>query len=214
MRSPDLCRADGFSTNGFAHFLTMINLTSHQAVIERLIDAADSHAEDAGDPDHAVGDLQQMLRKAFSLMMPSQRLAFIESQEACDVIETGAREEFDAADLSLAIDAIAKRQYDEVLAISGYTVVKGQDGFFWEINHHCRVPLPSWADAVDDCIRIMDEAAQSVAEDVIARVNKHQFNPTGAALSEAVADSAGILRLELNDYQHSTACSLVRAALG
>lgn len=77
------------------------DLTGAQALIalERLLQAADNHAEDAGEPDHAVGDLQDLLRAAWALMTAEQRHALVTSNAAEAVIEAGGRGEFDSAGL-------------------------------------------------------------------------------------------------------------------
>lgn len=69
------------------------------APLERLLQAADNHAEDSGEPDHAIGDLQDLLRAAWALMTLEQRRALVASDAADAVIEAGARDEFDAAEL-------------------------------------------------------------------------------------------------------------------
>lgn len=78
------------------------DLTGAQALIplERLLQAANNHAEDSGEPDHEVGDLQDLLRAAWALMTVDQRRALVTSDAAQAVIEAGAREKFDAAALA------------------------------------------------------------------------------------------------------------------
>lgn len=77
------------------------DLIGAQALIalERLLQAADNHAEDAGEPDHAVGDLQDLLRAAWALMTVEQRRALVTSDAAEALIEAGGRDEFDSAGL-------------------------------------------------------------------------------------------------------------------
>jgi hypothetical protein len=43
--------------------------------LERAIDDAADHGQ-AGDPDHEVGDLQQLARQLWALLTPAQRRAF------------------------------------------------------------------------------------------------------------------------------------------
>ncbi len=63
--------------------------------IEGLITAAERHGQDS-EPDHEVGDLQSLLRKAWDLMEPHQRTALLASSEAEEVLEHGGGEEADA----------------------------------------------------------------------------------------------------------------------
>lgn len=63
-------------------------------ILNKLFLAADQHGEDE-DPDHTVGDLQDLLRAAWSLLSPSQQAEFLCSEEVANVVLTGARNEFD-----------------------------------------------------------------------------------------------------------------------
>jgi hypothetical protein len=49
--------------------------------LEELFQAADAHGAEAGDTDHAVGDLQTILRAAWCLLTPAQRLALFAEPE-------------------------------------------------------------------------------------------------------------------------------------
>lgn len=69
-----------------------INLITHVAAvdtsgaIEHLIRAAQQHGEDS-EPDHEVGDLQDLLRSVWQLLTPGQRAAALRSQQVSDVLE-------------------------------------------------------------------------------------------------------------------------------
>jgi hypothetical protein len=54
-------------------------------LIEAYIAAAEQHGKDS-EPDHEVGDLQDMLRVAWSLMTPAQRVSFINHDTPHDII--------------------------------------------------------------------------------------------------------------------------------
>ena len=61
--------------------------------LEELFQAADAHAAEAGDLDHAVGDLQSILRAAWRVLTPAQRRALFaepELKELSDLPEYGA----------------------------------------------------------------------------------------------------------------------------
>jgi hypothetical protein len=53
---------------------------------EDLIELAKQHGEDS-EPDHEVGDLQELLRAAFSFMAADQLRAFIALPEVQDVLD-------------------------------------------------------------------------------------------------------------------------------
>lgn len=56
--------------------------------IERYITAAENHGE-FDDPDHEVGDLQELLRLAWGLMTEEQRRRFVASDETQFILELG-----------------------------------------------------------------------------------------------------------------------------
>lgn len=89
------------------------------SILEKLNAAADNHAEDTGE-DHAVGDLQDMLRAAWSVMSPVQRKLFLMSDEVANVVEAGAREEFDVAGLVAELERPLEQApgYRKVLVIA------------------------------------------------------------------------------------------------
>jgi hypothetical protein len=47
--------------------------------LEELIRLADEHGDGTGEPDHTVGDLQDLLRTAFDLLPPVRQRAFFET---------------------------------------------------------------------------------------------------------------------------------------
>lgn len=57
--------------------------------IEMLFRAAYQHAADAGEPDHEVGDLQDLLRALWDGCTPRQRAAFLSGAAAAAVLEAG-----------------------------------------------------------------------------------------------------------------------------
>lgn len=57
--------------------------------LDRILAAAKAHGED-DDPDHEVGDLQEVLRAAWSRMTPEQRLMLTLSPEVQAVLANGA----------------------------------------------------------------------------------------------------------------------------
>lgn len=49
--------------------------------LEELFRAADEHAAEAGDPDYAVGDLQEIIRATWRIFTPEQRRALFAEPE-------------------------------------------------------------------------------------------------------------------------------------
>lgn len=72
-------------------------------ILQKLFDAADAHGEDAGEPDHAVGDLQELLRSAWTLMTPAQRREFLQGDAVENVVATGGCD-FEVEDLVKELD--------------------------------------------------------------------------------------------------------------
>lgn len=101
-------------------------------VLEKLFKAADNHGEDAGEADHTVGDLQDLLRTAWELMTPSQKLAFLSEERSAElVVEAGARGEFSLKDLADEVRADVARM-ELVVTGKGYVFLEGEYGFSWE----------------------------------------------------------------------------------
>lgn len=102
-----------------------------QQTLERLLDAANNHAEDARDMTCAVTDLRSLMHAAWEIMAPSQKRRFLQSQAVEDLAAAGGRGMFTSD--SLDFEAI-KELADKETAIrdAGYAIDKNADGFFWE----------------------------------------------------------------------------------
>lgn len=91
--------------------------------IEFFIDAAKTHGIDS-EPDHEVGDLQDMLRAAWDILTPAQRMAFVslpaieELVENCipDIDYDEARESLIAAQVDVVNDDNGASLYDRITA--------------------------------------------------------------------------------------------------
>ena len=66
----------------------MSKTTGGTKAIRRLLDAAKTHGLHE-DPEHEVGDLQDLLLAAWGLMSPEQRASLLASDEARAVLENG-----------------------------------------------------------------------------------------------------------------------------
>lgn len=102
----------------------------HKA-LEALIDAADQHAEDSGEPDMAIGDLQDLLREAFRRMSPAQRMQLLRSQSSDDVMTAGRGNPFSKRALrgmEQEVDRVRKS-----LEVCGYRFEESSetDVFWW-----------------------------------------------------------------------------------
>lgn len=60
----------------------------HSEALEDHISAAQTHGENS-DPDHEVGDLQDMLRAVWEIMTPEQREEALASDEFVNVLDAG-----------------------------------------------------------------------------------------------------------------------------
>lgn len=56
-------------------------------ILEILFKAADDHGEDTGEPDHSIGDLQGLLREAWSLLTADQKAQLLESESVQDLLD-------------------------------------------------------------------------------------------------------------------------------
>lgn len=99
--------------------------------LEHLFRSADNHAEDTGEPDHAVGDLQDMFRMAWNLMSTAQRLQFLRQDGLDDLLETGSRGEFSADTLVAELEAELADKEAQITG-AGYAIMESEGGFHWE----------------------------------------------------------------------------------
>lgn len=72
--------------------------------LNKLFKSACLHAADSFEPDHEVGDLQDLNRTAWALLSDDQRIQVLEGNEVDDNLELGAREEFNAEDLVALVE--------------------------------------------------------------------------------------------------------------
>lgn len=125
--------------------------------IETLIKAADKHAEDTGQADHAVGDLQDLLRTAWGIMTFDQKTRLLQTPQAADVLETGMLEVDDPQRLVDDLDAELKRMSDEILA-ADYRIVSTEGGlYYWECGIQAGEDLER-ADAIVDAYQHLQES--------------------------------------------------------
>jgi hypothetical protein len=114
-------------------------------ILEALFTAADNHAQDSCEPDHAVGDLQDMMRLAWSAMSVRQRLQLLRNPELGALLEDGARGEFSgkslAAELTMQLAAM-----ECVVVAAGYVI--SEAGYCW----HSSAGRSSVFDTRDDAI--------------------------------------------------------------
>lgn len=75
------------------------------AVVEALIKAAETHGE-CSEPDHEVGDLQDYLRAAFSLLNPEQVRQLLNLESVQETYSNADGEELDAASLLSQLDEV------------------------------------------------------------------------------------------------------------
>lgn len=129
-------------------------------ILEKLLTAADNHGED-DDPGHTVGDLQDLLRRSWSLMSVSQRFQLLRSDEVENLVECGARGEFEPEDLlDEATEEFAAME--AAVTAAGY-VIKTQNagcGFFWEDSEEASEDFPGREDAVADAYQHLQASGQ------------------------------------------------------
>lgn len=130
-----------------AESLVWENENRLEAVLEKLLVAADNHGQDSWDPDYTVGDLQDLLRQAWGIMSVSQRLQLLKTSAVADLTEVGARGEFDADDL---VTQFSQNLIDmEAVVISaGYLFLERETGFYWESSSDISEDFFALEDAV------------------------------------------------------------------
>jgi hypothetical protein len=124
-------------------------------ILNRLFEAADNHAEDTGEADHAVGDLQSLLVRACGLLSAGQKLAFLGTDEVAQLVEGGARDEFDVDELK---DEINRNLYDMQQSLKAEHYQWDNHpltGWFWKKDRHLSPFFNCWHDAVEDAYKDM-----------------------------------------------------------
>ncbi len=144
-------------------------------ILKKLFAAADNHGEDSGEPDHTVGDLQDLLRRSWEIMSVSQKLQLLRGTEVYNVVECGARGEFEWDDLVAEITQSLAEQETAVVA-AGYEIkVQFVEGtFFWETKEEASEDFYAREDAVADAYRHFSkqpDEGQEVAPTPDAKVN-------------------------------------------
>lgn len=123
-----------------------------QQVLEYMFAAADTHGQDTGEPDHTVGDLQDLFRLAWGIMSIGQRLQLLRKPETQDIIEAGSRDEFTGESLAAGVmQRVAKME--SVVVAAGIAMMEGERGFFWETPVEASEDFHDRADAVADAYR-------------------------------------------------------------
>jgi hypothetical protein len=74
------------------------------SILDKLFESADHHGEDS-EPDHTVGDLQDLLTTAWSILTLEQKRALLQSDAVETLLDMGARDEFTVEDLLTQLNA-------------------------------------------------------------------------------------------------------------
>lgn len=123
-----------------------MSINKIQKTLEKLLVAADNHGED-DDPDHTVGDLQGLLRRSWEIMSVGQKLQLLRGTEVYNVVECGARGEFEWDDLVAEVQA-AVAEMRAVVTAAGYQFMEREGGFFWETEDEASEDFCALEDAV------------------------------------------------------------------
>lgn len=129
-------------------------------ILEKLLDAADNHADDSGEPDHAVGDLQGLLRSAWAVMTIEQRRQLLKSDVIEQLVMDGARGEFGVDDLLNDVEG-AVRDMACAISSAGYVLKTYRDDSFWQFGDISGEDLPSREEAIADAYRHLNSAKPS-----------------------------------------------------
>lgn len=107
-------------------------MTPLPCMLETIFEFADSHGDDTGEPDHTVGDLQDILREAWRLLTPAQRQELISSPAVEALFEVQDEE------LEEALDAVEDQFNGKVRQVTeaGYLVkYRGATAkYYWQQN--------------------------------------------------------------------------------
>lgn len=127
-----------------------------------LFAAADNHGADTGEPDHTVGDLQDVFRKAWALMLPSQRVELLQSNAVDSLLECGARGKFKPSTLVNRVRA-SLAQMEAAITAAGYTITEVEDGYYWETEAEISVNFLERIDTVFEAYQSLQKNAAAAA---------------------------------------------------
>jgi hypothetical protein len=74
-----------------------------KTILDKLFESADNHGEDS-EPDHTVGDLQDLLTTTWAILTPDQKRTLLQSDAVETLLDMGARDEFTVDDLLEQLD--------------------------------------------------------------------------------------------------------------
>lgn len=106
-------------------------MENQDLILTRLLNAADAHGEDSGEPDHSVGDLRELVTSMWRLLTPSQRLELLNSSTVDDLAEAGARGEWEPETL-IGLVREDLGSLETALRDVGYQFMQSELGFYWE----------------------------------------------------------------------------------
>lgn len=132
-------------------------------ILEKLFYAADNHGEDTGEPDHTVGDLQDMLRQTWKIMTVSQKLELLDSETIEDLVIAGAQGEFEVSDLVTKINQQLDLFELEVTK-AGYSFFENEDSYRWELSDKESGEFTTREDTIEDAHAHFLECLSTVAE--------------------------------------------------
>lgn len=122
-------------------------MSNDTKILTSLLTAADNHGEDSGEPDHTIGDLQDLVKLMWALLTPSQRLEVLESDEVSDLAMAGARDDWDESDL-VSLHQQDMAALDSRMRDLGYTFLETELGVRWETADEVDVEKPTHDDAL------------------------------------------------------------------
>ena len=123
----------------------MVNMDKE--LLGNIFTAADNHSDAPGNLNNTVGDLQEIIRRAFAILTVSQKKTLLNSVEVENLVEAGADDEFTVDDMLKHVDA-SILQMELALDRAGVTLYHDCTGWYYEFEGSAGDELTNR----DDCL--------------------------------------------------------------
>lgn len=129
-------------------------------ILKKLMDAARQHGEDS-DPDHEVGDLQDLLVAAWELLPLSAKAELLDSAVVENVLEGGFPSDYDEV-LEQLQESLEARvvEMEAVVEAAGYSLEEGEDGFRYLSEDEVGIYFRTEKDALEDIHRTLTQGVK------------------------------------------------------
>ena len=119
------------------------------APLESILKASKNHSTDFNEPERDRANLQSALRAAWKVMTVDQKRAFLRSDAVKDLVNLGARGEFDVPALQDNLELKLVTMKSEIMA-AGFKLVPNEGYWYWDFEDEAGHDFSREDDAIVD----------------------------------------------------------------